>query len=518
MLVTPYGKQLRLEELFHSSIEPTIGRSAKSTLSLVPSYFETGAQNITDTQVLLLSRCHAQFSVVGGQLLVKDLNTSNGTYVNNHKLISERPHALHDDDIISLGGPNTLKQKGKHEQNPWTFHVKDLHFFLANHPGVDLQRCSAYNSHVDQKIHRGENSTPLKNRSLASNSGPGEYYSFSKEPQRISDGRNGRTMELLSNTSETGSLEMRSLSLPERATLPLSSNQESKNKEDEIVIDLTAVDDSPKCRNVRKRTRSMTGHLIHRDVLVPLKNDVHQEIVIEAEKANFENPSFPPEISVKNDEPSREATSVANIFRENYTCAICQELMVGAYSFVPCGHLYCGICIANWLDRSKQCPNCRKQLTAVCTRQVTVDNIIEGSLAFLTEEEKKIRVEKQNEWNRNKKSIESRLTSISKTPRIPNIVDRYETDDDYDDYIDEDYVQNNEMGFEHFGAIGGFPSVYRTALAVLAPAFGQNPIGRGTTAGRNTQRSTGINNLGRINAVSRDSNSYNANRNSDTVD
>lgn len=40
-------------------------------------------------------------------------------------------------------------------------------------------------------------------------------------------------------------------------------------------------------------------------------------------------------------------------------CQICRDLIVACHSLVPCGHLFCGSCIARWLDRQLDCPTCR---------------------------------------------------------------------------------------------------------------------------------------------------------------
>ena len=40
-------------------------------------------------------------------------------------------------------------------------------------------------------------------------------------------------------------------------------------------------------------------------------------------------------------------------------CVICREWMVAAYSFAPCGHSFCGNCLAGWLQSKDTCPCCR---------------------------------------------------------------------------------------------------------------------------------------------------------------
>lgn len=54
-----------------------------------------------------------------------------------------------------------------------------------------------------------------------------------------------------------------------------------------------------------------------------------------------------------------------------------QELLVATHSMVPCGHSYCGECIASWLQNKADCPTCRVQATAAPIRQLMTDNIVE---------------------------------------------------------------------------------------------------------------------------------------------
>ena len=44
-------------------------------------------------------------------------------------------------------------------------------------------------------------------------------------------------------------------------------------------------------------------------------------------------------------------------------CPICQEVFQQATRLSPCGHVYCGPCIQEWLTKSKSCPTCRTPVT-----------------------------------------------------------------------------------------------------------------------------------------------------------
>ena len=59
---------------------------------------------------VLCSRMHAELSVDGHALLLRDGGGVNGTYVNDKRLPAHTLTPLHNGDIISFGGGRTLQQ------------------------------------------------------------------------------------------------------------------------------------------------------------------------------------------------------------------------------------------------------------------------------------------------------------------------------------------------------------------------------------------------------------------------
>jgi hypothetical protein len=64
------------------------------------------AQALAIIQEAIVSKLHCSIFCRDGQVFIKDLNSTNGTYVNEEK-ISEQE--LHDGDIVSLGRKGTIK-------------------------------------------------------------------------------------------------------------------------------------------------------------------------------------------------------------------------------------------------------------------------------------------------------------------------------------------------------------------------------------------------------------------------
>jgi pSer/pThr/pTyr-binding forkhead associated (FHA) protein len=52
--------------------------------------------------VKTVSRCHAKVDFRGGTWWLEDLNSTNGTWINGKRLVSEQPHPLKTGDSVSL--------------------------------------------------------------------------------------------------------------------------------------------------------------------------------------------------------------------------------------------------------------------------------------------------------------------------------------------------------------------------------------------------------------------------------
>ena len=74
---------------------------------------------------------------------------------------------------------------------------------------------------------------------------------------------------------------------------------------------------------------------------------------------------------------------------ENYfECVICKDWVVRTRALVPCGHIACQDCLAQWLKRSNSCPVCRH----VTKKQVpvrSIDGLLEEVLVPLLDPSEK---------------------------------------------------------------------------------------------------------------------------------
>jgi hypothetical protein len=93
----------------YGKIEVIIGNQQINTYLVTDNPLTIGrdpAQALVIIQEAIVSKLHCAIFFRDGQIFIKDLNSTNGTYVNEEK-VSERE--LHDNDIVFLGKKGTVK-------------------------------------------------------------------------------------------------------------------------------------------------------------------------------------------------------------------------------------------------------------------------------------------------------------------------------------------------------------------------------------------------------------------------
>ena len=90
--------------------------------------------------------------------------------------------------------------------------------------------------------------------------------------------------------------------------------------------------------------------------------------------------------------------SVVSSMQEEFTCVICQELFVNAYT-LPCAHSFCEWCIKEWMKKKghKDCPICRKKITSDPVHSLALDNAVSKLVEKLSPDEQKERKETETE-------------------------------------------------------------------------------------------------------------------------
>jgi hypothetical protein len=101
--LSPQLFHLRTQKLFHLPLQDAILYIGKANDRQPPDIDLSG---FPDADVV--SRVHARLIVRSGDYYLEDLESSNGTYVNETVLIPFHPHLLTADDRISLGRNNLV--------------------------------------------------------------------------------------------------------------------------------------------------------------------------------------------------------------------------------------------------------------------------------------------------------------------------------------------------------------------------------------------------------------------------
>ncbi|HUU04319.1 MAG TPA: FHA domain-containing protein [Patescibacteria group bacterium] len=93
----------------HGKIEVVVGNQQISTYLVTDNPLSIGrdpAQSLVIIQEAIVSKLHCQIFARSGKVFVKDLNSTNGVYLNEEK-IAERE--LNDNDVVFLGKKGSVK-------------------------------------------------------------------------------------------------------------------------------------------------------------------------------------------------------------------------------------------------------------------------------------------------------------------------------------------------------------------------------------------------------------------------
>ena len=112
------------------------------------------------------------------------------------------------------------------------------------------------------------------------------------------------------------------------------------------------------------------------------------------------------------EETKKHNEGVIDSMQEEFTCVICQELFVVAHT-LTCSHSFCEGCIEQWMKSKKDCPICRKQITAKPVHSLVLDNAIDKMVEKMNDaarEERKLL--KESRTGKTKPAAESRSSVV----------------------------------------------------------------------------------------------------------
>ena len=90
-----------------------------------------------------------------------------------------------------------------------------------------------------------------------------------------------------------------------------------------------------------------------------------------------------------------------------------QDFMVATHSVVPCGHMFCGECLSEWLQKNPSCPKCRAAANAPPVRTMAVDNVLESLVEKgMSKEDLQERKQRKQHWEARAATINARMKSL----------------------------------------------------------------------------------------------------------
>jgi len=90
-----------------------------------------------------------------------------------------------------------------------------------------------------------------------------------------------------------------------------------------------------------------------------------------------------------------------------------QDFMVATHSVVPCGHMFCGGCLSEWLQKNPTCPKCRAAATAPPVRTMAVDNVLESLVEKgMSAEELQERKQRKQHWDQTAAVVNAKMKSL----------------------------------------------------------------------------------------------------------
>ncbi|GFO10220.1 E3 ubiquitin-protein ligase rnf8 [Plakobranchus ocellatus] len=429
-------KKYRLFKLDKDQV--TIGRSGEVTYAILSN---------------MISRCHAVIDRrEDGSWDLTDKKSLNGVYVNGRQLVPFQPYTMQDGDLIQLGvatSPNTpaefiykfyssLKVRVEKKSN------KRLKTELSSQKDT-LSASEAMGSDSEQELKRkkpneeGMNSPSKSLRQQMELSQKeqavkeAEYQARLAEMERLLKEKEDKQLEVQQQLErerqerECQAKEVEELKQKEQAILlEMQNKQEQLEKEKELLKQKMQEELEA---NLRDREQALRAQLAsQREALMNEKKQIEDNLQKEMEKALEEkNKELEKELqeqkqklekviekkeleqkvleSQLNETKEESATAkmqalkarddvlsnFVDLMEMELQCTICNELFIKATS-LNCAHVFCKLCISQWMKVKKECPNCRTAITSQ-VQALALDSYIDRMVEQLNDELKQRRTE-----------------------------------------------------------------------------------------------------------------------------
>jgi len=261
---------------------------------------------------LLLSRKHAALTRKGKAHYVRDLATTNGTFVNGKRIDAKVDVELRDNDVVSFGGPRYVARDAGKQPNPFRFRYVRL-----ERRGVDERRKRARLSQDSD----GGLATDMSQDAPASQLYRAIHSSQASESDfKVDDDLKAELRELFEKNRD----------LAERCA--------------ERYFGCASPSPSP---------------LASRGVGDPRGDDPVNKSVPHSQ--NDSPGASPDELTQKISDKLVASLRKPDWVDTDLKCAICHEWLTLPHTLIGCGHMFCLECIDNAFCHGYSCPCCRSQ-------------------------------------------------------------------------------------------------------------------------------------------------------------
>ncbi|GMH45042.1 hypothetical protein BSKO_12999 [Bryopsis sp. KO-2023] len=114
-------------------------------------------------------------------------------------------------------------------------------------------------------------------------------------------------------------------------------------------------------------------------------------------------------------EAERVLAEARKTLEDSSRCGICLEVYCAPHR-TGCGHIFCGVCLAGWIERNRTCPSCREDLHVV-QPDLGVGNVVEGlALVLLDRKGKEERKARSRQWEEQRLDVYRRWSQITPFP------------------------------------------------------------------------------------------------------
>ncbi|BDA44305.1 probable E3 ubiquitin-protein ligase RNF8 at C-terminar half [Coccomyxa sp. Obi] len=377
----------------------------------------------------LISRRHAEISIVDGKVSIVDTGSKNGVYLNGTRLQPGEVSELKDGLELCFGCTDTIAKDGRPERNPFVFSVHGLvallgsvHAAAQDRAGQDTQEARPADGQPAAEPQAVPAATAPEKQEQERHP-PAEPASLQGLPPQVgvfrepAAGAQQQLQQLHLQPPQQHAAEQHAMLPPTIAAsegpLDLTGSPDSArgasaaapaaadSRRATEIVDLTVEDDEDDDDDVAVIAGLEAARLSTPAAGGSSQSDRKRkrpQVLAEGAARSNGMREGAAEDCAKESAAGVAGPSMLRKLEDDFECVICRDLLVGAHTLVPCGHVFCGQCLMDWLQKNATCPNCRTKVTAPPVPALLINNTAEGLEGGLSSEDAAERSRRKKEW------------------------------------------------------------------------------------------------------------------------